>query len=69
MNQHINQQLELLETKLAFQEITIDELNQIIITLQDDVSKLKKQLVLLSQKLTQVTNIASLSEETPPPHY
>lgn len=69
MNQEINRHLESLETKLAFQEITIEELNQIIITLQADVGKLKEQLLLLSQKLTQVTNIASPSEETPPPHY
>lgn len=64
-------QLELLETKVAFQEMTIEELNQMVVNLQYDISKLKEQLTLLSQKLqaTQVSNIASLSEETPPPHY
>ncbi|AHN24746.1 lysis protein [Gilliamella apicola] len=64
-------QLELLETKVAFQEMTIEELNQMVVNLQSDISKLKEQLTLLSQKLqaTQVSNIASLSEETPPPHY
>lgn len=65
------QQIELLETKVAFQEITIEELNQAVTNLQADVSKLKEQLMLLSQKLqaTQTSNIANLSEETPPPHY
>lgn len=64
-------QLELLETKVAFQEMTIEELNQMVVNLQSDISKLKEQLTLLSQKLqaTQVSNIASLSEEPPPPHY
>ena len=64
-------QLELLETKVASQEMTIEELNQMVVNLQSDISKLKEQLTLLSQKLqaTQVSNIASLSEETPPPHY
>ena len=64
-------QLELLETKVALQEMTIEELNQMVVNLQSDISKLKEQLTLLSQKLqaTQVSNIASLSEETPPPHY
>ncbi|MCX8653668.1 SlyX family protein [Gilliamella sp. B2840] len=64
-------QLELLETKVAFQEMTIEELNQMVVNLQSDISKLKEQLTLLSQKLqaTQVSNIANLSEETPPPHY
>ncbi|MCO6544919.1 MAG: SlyX family protein [Gilliamella sp.] len=67
----MNQQLELLETKVAFQDITIEELNQMVTNLQADVSKLKEQLTLLSQKLqaTQPSNIANLSEETPPPHY
>ncbi|MFQ0972585.1 SlyX family protein [Gilliamella sp. wkB308] len=67
----MTQQIELLETKVAFQEITIEELNQAVTNLQADVSKLKEQLMLLSQKLqaTQTSNIANLSEETPPPHY
>lgn len=67
----MRQQIELLETKVAFQEITIEELNLAVTNLQADVSKLKEQLMLLSQKLqaTQPSNIANLSEETPPPHY
>ena len=67
----MNQQLELLETKVAFQEMTIEELNQMVVNLQTDISKLKEQLILLSQKLqaTQTSNIANLSEETPTPHY
>ena len=67
----MNQQLELLETKVAYQEMTIEELNQMVVKLQADISKLKEQLMLLSQKLqaTQTSNIANLSEETPPPHY
>ena len=67
----MNQQLELLETKVAFQEMTIEELNQMVVKLQADISKLKEQLMLLSQKVqaTQTSNIANLSEETPPPHY
>lgn len=67
----MNQQLELLETKVAFQEMTIEELNQMVVNLQADISKLKEQLTLLSQKFqaNQTSNIASLSEETPPPHY
>ena len=51
--------------------MTIEELNQMVVNLQTDISKLKEQLILLSQKLqaTQASNIANLSEETPPPHY
>ncbi|OCG12485.1 hypothetical protein A9G09_09475 [Gilliamella sp. wkB292] len=67
----MNQRLELLETKVAFQDMTIEELNQMVMHLQADISKLKEQLTLLSQKIqaNQSSNIASLAEETPPPHY
>lgn len=67
----MNQRLELLETKIAFQDMTIEELNQMVMHLQADISKLKEQLTLLSQKIqaNQSSNIASLAEETPPPHY
>lgn len=69
-NKMINQ-IEQLETKISFQEITIEELNQAVILLQSEMIKLKEQLSLLSKKLqiTQVSNIATMSEETPPPHY
>lgn len=67
----MKQRLELLETKVAFQDMTIEELNQMVMHLQADISKLKEQLMLLSQKIqaNQSSNIASLTEETPPPHY
>ena len=67
----MKQRLELLETKVAFQDMTIEELNQMVMHLQADISKLKEQLMLLSQKIqaNQLSNIASLAEETPPPHY
>nr|WP_255307720.1 SlyX family protein [Gilliamella apicola] len=71
MKDLMNQRLELLETKVAFQDMTIEELNQMVMHLQADISKLKEQLTLLSQKIqaNQSSNIASLAEETPPPHY
>ena len=57
----VEQQLELVESKLAFQEQTIEELNQTVI----------QQIRLLIDKLKAAAPslMAHPSEETPPPHY
>ena len=60
-----------LETKVAFQENTIEQLNQALIEQQFIIDKMQLQLRYLAQKLKDVqpSNIATQSEETPPPHY
>ncbi|KFZ37373.1 hypothetical protein HR45_10135 [Shewanella mangrovi] len=67
----LGQRVEDLETKLAFQEATIDELNNEVIALNKIVAEQQYQLQLIVTKLKAIepSNIASQSEETPPPHY
>lgn len=59
-----------LETKVAFQELIIEELNQSLIEQQFAIDKLQTQIRHIAEKLkgAQVSQVASRSEE-PPPHY
>ncbi|CDL83456.1 SlyX family protein [Xenorhabdus szentirmaii] len=65
------QRFEQLETKIAYQEATIEALNQEVRKQQIETDKLKEQLRLMTERLKthQTSIIAPLSEETPPPHY
>lgn len=68
----LNRRICELETKLSFQENTIEDLNNVIINQQFSLDKMQQQLRLLAQKIRNLepnNNIASQSEETPPPHY
>ncbi len=65
------QRIDELEMKVAFQENTIEQLNQSLIEQQFILEKMQIQLRYLAQKLKDIqpSNIATQAEETPPPHY
>ena len=71
MSQQLNDRLETLESRLAFAEYTVEQLNEEVTTQGRELDRLKHQIQLLVDKLQSVqpSQIASMAEETPPPHY
>ncbi len=69
--EHLEQRVEELEMKLAFQESTIEALDQQVIKLNNLLEQQQEKLRIIISKMKQVepSNIASQAEETPPPHY
>ena len=71
MNKELIARVEYLETRVAFQDHTIEQLSLELATQQKQREKLRLQLDAVIAKLREGggSQIASQSEETPPPHY
>ncbi len=69
--QELQNRIEDLECKLAFQEQTIDELNDALSQQQLIITKMQEQMKYVANKVKNIdsSNLADASEETPPPHY
>ncbi|WP_088331460.1 SlyX family protein [Lacimicrobium sp. SS2-24] len=71
MANQFERDIETLQTKVAYQEDTIETLSQALADQQQQMDKLAFQLNHVINKLKdlQPSNIAGQDEETPPPHY
>ena len=72
MNKELLERLEQLETRLTFQDDTIEQLHQEISAQGLEQARLKAQLSLMVKRLQQLqqpSELASEADETPPPHY
>ncbi|HAS27190.1 SlyX family protein [Vibrio splendidus] len=60
-----------LECQLAFQEQTIEELNEALSQQQMLITRMQDQMKFVVGKVKNMdgSNLADVSEETPPPHY
>ena len=67
----LKDRIEELESRIAFQDSTLEELNDVIVKQQFQIDKLEKNLEMLSAQLKNMAPslVASEKEETPPPHY
>ena len=60
-----------LQSKLAFQDETINELNTVITDQQQQLDQLREEIRLLGLRITSAAESSSVSDEKepPPPHY
>lgn len=66
----MNARIEALEVKLSYQEHVIQELNDVIISQQNQIDKLDKSVAQLRDYLRGMGEQSHGSEpEAPPPHY
>ena len=67
----MEQRLEDIETRIAYQEATIEELTRTVLAQQQINEELQGQIDYLKSLLKDLTPsaVAPMSEETPPPHY
>jgi SlyX protein len=67
----MQEQLIDLQSRLAFQEDSIDEINHALALQAREITDLQLEIAELKRQLRALTpsNIASESEEAPPPHY
>ncbi len=65
------ERLEELESRLAFQDDHIQQLNDIITRLQLEVMQLNERVVQSERRIQEITPslLKPLAEEIPPPHY
>ena len=65
----LSDRVDALETRLTFQDETIETLNQTITAQWLKIDSLARQLVTLSDRLQEAENRAPGATNEPPPHY
>ncbi len=66
----MEQRIQAVELKLMDMELTVEQLNDVIVRHEQTISKLTKKLELYQTQLHALASpMAKESEETPPPHY
>lgn len=70
MQQRLAQRVEQLETQLAFQDDTIDQLNQLVTRQNHELQRLQQQFRLLAEKYRELApDDDPQQQEERPPHY
>lgn len=65
----MNEKIEELEIKIAFQEDLLTKLDQTVAAQQQQILKLESKVKLLIERLTELNQGQQQGDEEPPPHY
>ena len=67
----LEERLTEIESRVAFQDDTIQQLNDVIIRQQQDIELLTEELQMLKQQMQTLAPslVVDQAQETPPPHY
>jgi SlyX protein len=64
-----SERLEALETRIAYQDQTIEELNAVVTQQWTVIEQLRRKLEAMEEQVRSGSYIADPSTEKPPPHY
>ena len=65
----LSERIDVLETRLTFQDETIETLNKTITAQWQQIDALTRQLAALSERLQEAEASAPAAANEPPPHY
>jgi SlyX protein len=65
----LNDRIDVLETRLTFQDVTIETLNKTITAQWQKIDALTRQVAALSERLQDAETHAAGAADEPPPHY
>lgn len=67
----VQERIEVLEVKVAFQEDLLETLNSIVAEQQQEMALLRREMLYMHQRLRSLESpaVRSLQDEPPPPHY
>ena len=68
-DEHFGERLERLESRVAFQDQTIEDLNAVITEQWTVIEQLRRKLEVMEEQVRSGSFIADPSSEKPPPHY
>jgi SlyX protein len=66
-----NERLDALETRVAYQDEIIEDLNKTVVAQWKEIERLTRELAMLADRVTRAEEGASSdpADEPPPPHY